>query len=692
MKKSGFTMKKSGFVVGLLLVLGATAFFTRDQWAWYLEDDTVVSEEVVAPQLEPVQDERLFRIDPSQSSASYAVGEKLIGRDRNVAVGTTSAIGGDIIIATDVAASKIGTIVVNVELFTSDNKLRDKRIRHDFLESNHYKFVEFDPTGIEGLPETIVEGKAYPLTITGDLTVKETTNEELFKGSITLDGDTLSATMSATILMSTYDVGPISIMALVTTEDEIELTFDFVALDATTADEPRDPATELVALDQPTWAADSNFSSAVLPIVENKCASCHVEGGIGHSTLALETVGDVAGIADGIQLVTEGRYMPPWPASDQSLAFHGDWSLSDDEINTLANWSASGATIDVEPTQLLNPTATAIEPLELDQTVRQAEPYSGDPEVKDDYRCQIVDPQVTETTWVKGYNFEPEIDEVHHVIVFLGNAEARDQADGFDGKDGKPGWTCYGLTNLTQGEVDGFGGWVPGQRPRTYPDGIGIKLEAGDFFIVQTHFHYDHEAPADQSPMLLDLADESDGELRAVHRDTYLTPVEIPCHVSDADLPACDRDVELKRITDEFGGLAPLIPRFVNNGCGVSHKDYEHLTNGVASSVCDKQVGLDGTLFSVLAHMHELGSSYRMTLNPDTPAELVLLDIPTWSFEWQLTYEPVEDIRIKANDIIRFECAWDRSLQPTWEPKYVIWAEGTQDEMCFSTVSVIPDP
>ena len=80
-----------------------------------------------------------------------------------------------------------------------------------------------------------------------------------------------------------------------------------------------------------------------------------------------------------------------------------------------------------------------------------------------------------------------------------------------------------------------------------------------------------------------------------------------------------------------------------------------------------------------------------MTLNPDTPDERVLLDIPNWSFDWQLYYVPTETIRIAEGDTIRFECTWDRANAAMEEPRYVTWNEGTVDEMCFSSVSVVPD-
>ncbi|MGI9659703.1 MAG: YceI family protein, partial [Gaiellaceae bacterium] len=94
-------------------------------------------------------------------------------------------------------------------------------------------------------------------------------------------------------------------------------------------------------------------------------------------------------------------------------------------------------------------------------------------------------------------------------------------------------------------------------------------------------------------------------------------------------------------------------------------------------------------LISVLGHEHELGSSFRLTLNPETPEELVLLDIPRWDFDWQFNYYPVENITLKPGDLMRIECSWDRSLRdPELEPAYVLWADGTDDEMCFATATV----
>jgi predicted nucleotidyltransferase len=45
---------------------------------------------------------------------------------------------------------------------------------------------------------------------------------------------------------------------------------------------------------------------------------------------------------------------------------------------------------------------------------------------------------------------------------------------------------------------------------------------------------------------------------------------------------------------------------------------------------------------------------------------------------------------VKRGDTVRIECRWDRSQRPLDTPRYIVFAEGTEDEMCFSTYTVLP--
>jgi len=110
-----------------------------------------------------------------------------------------------------------------------------------------------------------------------------------------------------------------------------------------------------------------------------------------------------------------------------------------------------------------------------------------------------------------------------------------------------------------------------------------------------------------------------------------------------------------------------------------------------ATSSCVSHVPESGTILSVFGHEHTLGKTFRLTLDPGQADQQVLLDIPTWNFGWQMIYQLAQPIHVTAGQTIRMTCTWDRTLEPNRPPKYIIFAEGTEDEMCFATYSILPD-
>ena len=733
-----------------VLVLGVAAFLTRGQWLGTveiavdvavdavdiavdgeIEEDLVTGGEVVAPPVVDVEDpedfdvetERLYRIVPGAGSrASYHIEERLGGLSRTT-VGTTDVMAGEIAVnLVDLASSRVGEIVVNVEMFQSDSALRDKRIRHDFLESSHWPFVRFRPSRIEGLDADFADSLSYEIAVTGELTVKETTRTETFAGTVTVTPDALVATMSTTVLTSHYDVGPINIARLVHTSDEVILTFELVADRVEFGSEPTgDLRREIPA----TEFADGRFAATVQPILETRCVSCHTSNGPAWTTLALDTADDAAAIADDIAFVTGISFMPPWLPSDLSPQYVHDWSLSDSEKAAIREWADAGGGLDVRPDTPLVARVQAIVPVEEDQKIGPRDGlyagYSrpdGWPVKKDDYRCQVhevADPE-GDGNWVKGFEFRPDqVEVVHHAIVYrvpaaaasevAARIAAEDRIEAAEGFSDEPGWTCFGLSGLQTRGVYSIQGWAPGQSPTIYPEGYGIYLWPGDMIVNQIHYHYDHDTPPDGSWIILDTAtaDEVAAGMIHIRGNNYLTPAEVPCTPQEAAVAAeraatidgyvdlCVRDNVLVEIGEKYDAFAPLIPDLLLAQCGGTVDAYDDLDGSIGYSSCDLPARSTGTIHTVLGHMHEFGAAYRMTLHPDTPEERILLDIPVWDFEWQLNYEPVEKIRIERGDIVRFECWWDRTLQYMPEPRYITWNEGTVDEMCFSSIAVLPD-
>ena len=119
----------------------------------------------------------------------------------------------------------------------------------------------------------------------------------------------------------------------------------------------------------------------------------------------------------------------------------------------------------------------------------------------------------------------------------------------------------------------------------------------------------------------------------------------------------------MAKLIEEQGRFAGFVGNALMATCGATVADFADMTDGIASSSCDHPAQ-PGEIISIWGHEHEFGSSFKMTLNPDSPDERVLLDIPRWDFDWQLNYEPVEQIVLQPGDTIRVECEWDRSKIP----------------------------
>ena len=467
---------------------------------------------------------------------------------------------------------------------------------------------------------------------------------------------------------------------------------------ATSTDDTTTSAVPSTTGDDATSPAIS-FASDVQPILENNCASCHTAEGPGAAHLRMETAGDVDGFdAEYIDAVIEVGFMPPWPAADGDVPFHDDRRLDESDIATVAAWAAAGGEIDVDPTTPIEPARSTRTVIDRD-IVLQAEPYKGDTSDPDDYRCQIYDPELTEPAWVQGYGIEADVTEVvHHALLFKASADARESAEESDAADPDIGWSCTGLAGIGgRGSVNQILSWAPGQDPTLLPSDTGIEMQPGDFLVMQIHYHYEPvfaDLPPDQSTLVVDLADEATidaagGTLDPIDLRIYLGPAEIPC--SDDEVgPLCDRDAAIADLAERSGTLGAIAANGLNAACGTTPADYADMTTGIASSTCTLPTQT-GQIISIWGHQHEIGKSVKMTLNPGTPGERVLLDIPNWDFDWQLDYRPVEDIILERGDVVQIDCVWDRSrLDEDAEPRYVLWAEGTDDEMCYFQIVTRP--
>lgn len=678
-----------GAAVVLLLVGGVGAWWLKRSIEVPAKYHTVSYTVPQAPRLSAAQGQTVYRIDPTRSQLQYEIGEKIVGATASHAKGTTNGIAGDIALnSTAPQASKVGDIVVNVEQFHSDQDLRDARIRADFLESRAHPLALFTTTGMTGMPASVVPGQHYQFQLQGTATVKDTTAPAAWNVDAVTNADgELDATATTTIKLSTFGAGPISIAGLVSTSDDATLTMTIVALDPSKHAVPTSISAPKGVKPQGT---SPSFRKTIQPILEANCASCHNTGQVGAEPWKLDTAGDAAKISTGIGTVTQAKYMPPWPASDLGVPLEHSKQLSPAELHELALWSKAGGQLDEKASTPIKPSANArvVKP-RADETLTMPQAYEGSASVPNDYRCFVLDPKLTEAKYLTGYEFHgDQLREIHHAQVFHIRASQAAAVSSQAGQDGKPGWSCYAGPQGGQGGL--IAGWVPGQDPVIYGHDAGVLFEPGDVLVLQIHYHHDDEAPTpDRSGISLQL-DNPTRAINPIRIVNPLGPVEIPC-MPGANAPLCDRSAALAADAQAYGLIGALAEPGLLALC---HKTPEELTagfNGIAHTSCQYRVPEDGIIIGAMGHMHTLGKSFRLTLDPGTPQQQIMLDIPTWNFDWQMNYSFVTPIHVTRGDTVQMDCTWDRSLDPNRPQKYIVFAEGTEDEMCFSTYALIPD-
>jgi len=309
----------------------------------------------------------------------------------------------------------------------------------------------------------------------------------------------------------------------------------------------------------------------------------------------------------------------------------------------------------------------------------------------DDYRCFVLDPGVTRDAFVTGFDIAPgQPQEVHHVILFRVPPSAAAAARARDAESGGKGWTCFGGTGLgsrgaSLDDAPWVGAWAPGGRENVLPADVGIPLQRGSLLVMQVHYNLRHGVTPDRTSVKLRLSSSS--KLKPLETMLYPAPVELPCRAGKSG-PLCDRNAAVADVTERFGAMSSRIVNgllLVCNGTLIP-------TPGATQS-CTRSVEEAATIRAVAGHMHLLGSSLRIDLNPGTARAKTLLDILAWDFDNQGSV-PIPATAIRPGDSIRVSCTHDQAwrdklpdLQGLPE-RYVVWGEGTTDEMCLGLLSV----
>jgi hypothetical protein len=383
-------------------------------------------------------------------------------------------------------------------------------------------------------------------------------------------------------------------------------------------------------------AAPPLFYRDVLPILQQRCQSCHRVGEIG--PMPLMTYGQVHPFAEAIASSVRQRKMPPWFADPSVGHFSNDPSLTQKEIDTIVSWADAGAPAgdprDAPPPRRFAKGWIIPQPdLVVQMPKAVAIPAQGDVE----YTYEIVHTGFTEGKWVRMSEIRPTSREnVHHAVVYvrppgshwLQHAPigvpftASDMTDEQDRRD----------THMTTADI--LLVYAPGSSPDNWPAGMAKFIPAGSDLVFQMHYTTHGRATTDQTSIGLIFAKP----------------------------PPQQRVLTLQLTNDRFV-IPPGVP------------DFRVEVHGSLPN--------DAVLLSFFPHMHLRGKRFEYNILHRDGSITPLLRV-NYDFYWQLSYRLAEPLHLKANTVLQAVAWYDNSKNNPHNPdpdSAVRWGDQTYDEM-----------
>jgi len=396
------------------------------------------------------------------------------------------------------------------------------------------------------------------------------------------------------------------------------------------------------------------YASDIAEIIYQKCASCHRPGEVG--PMSLTNYDEVSSWGNMISYVTTNKIMPPWQADPEYSHFLGENYLTEQEINHIAEWVESDmprGNQAEEPEFPDFPEGSVLGTPDLVLEMSEAWLHRGTNQ--DDYRYFVLPTDLLEDKVIKAVEFRPgNATIVHHALLFedqSGLAAQKDAATPEYGFDGFGSFTDGGAASILNQKQ--FPGYVPGQKPIRFPDGVGQILHAGADIVAQIHYAPWPIDESDQSSINIFFMDEEDEDLER----------EVDSHIM----------VPLQSVIGE----SFFIPA---NSERTFHGRY--------------QVPIDVSLVNIAPHMHLLGKHWEIWLEKPDGEIVNLIKVPDWDFNWQGSYYFNRYIVAPAGSTIHAVASYDNTIDnpnnPSNPPQFVTWGEGTTDEMYYLPIGYVP--
>ena len=305
----------------------------------------------------------------------------------------------------------------------------------------------------------------------------------------------------------------------------------------------------------------------------------------------------------------------------------------------------------------------------------------------DDYHCSLVNPHIARNSYVISSQFKPGSPEVHHGVLALVPPSMAAQAIAADAATGGHGWTCFGAPALPDASLAAFMStpflsvWAPGHGEDALPKGTGISLPKGSLVIEQVHYNLLVGDKPVTNQLVLHTVPVST-PLLSMQSQYLVAPPNIPCPTGVTG-SLCNYQASLNYLNQRFGSSGVVMAKGIDALCG-ENPDDPPLGD---TTRCTLQIASSGYIDRIQPHMHLLGVSFTMVLNPGTPQAKTIMSVPNYNFHYQKAYN-VAPIPVSRGEKIQINCSYDPKLAQELPvlrkspPHFVTFGDGSSDEMC----------
>lgn len=401
-----------------------------------------------------------------------------------------------------------------------------------------------------------------------------------------------------------------------------------------------------LALAGPVGAEDAplTYAGAIEPIVREHCVSCHRPGDV--APMSFLTYDEVRPWAKSIRKTVASREMPPFHAEKGDYPIKNDLSLPAEKIEKILAWVDGGAPAG-DLSTVPPPPAPAVDGWIVgkpDHVVDIGADWVVRADVKDEYRCYVLDPGIEQDAWIQGVEYRPGNRQVvHHIMAYAeptGSARLKDEADP------DPGFLCGMTGDQGSQRLDLLlGGWAPGTPPNMFPTGVARKFPAGADIVYQVHYH--NETGMDQpdrSAMGFHFATET---VRAEGKIQVIGAFQLDIAAGDAN----------------------------------------------STSFARWRAPWDLDLYSTMPHMHYIGKAMKVVAFFPDGTTKTLIDVPRFDFNWQMVYAYEQPIRLPKGTKLEMTAVHDNSAEnprnPFSPPIPMKWGEATDEEMAHCWLNVV---